>query len=229
MKLRVMTWNIHGGVGPDRRHDLVRIVGLIKSHNPDVVALQELDSRGAKSAHGIPLDYLTGALWPYSAEARTIVAPDGHYGHALISRWPLTSVVLHDISHGRWERRYAIEANVETPAGPVHIAAVHLGLWFGERTYQASKLARIADSAKPVSVMLGDFNDWTWRGPVGRALANVLPGSAMHRTFPARWPLFLLDRIYCRPRDALVSSWADPGARKMSDHLAVVADIAVGP
>ena len=225
MKLRVMTWNIHGGIGPDRRHDLARVMTLIKAHDPDVVALQEIDSRGGKSLQGLPLDYLTGAPRPHVAEARTIVAPDGHYGHALISRWPLSSVILHDISHGRWERRYAIEADVQTPRGAVHVAAVHLGLWFGERRYQAAKLARIADSAKPISIMLGDFNDWTWRGPVQRALAGALPACARHRTYPARWPLLQLDRIYCRPREALLSSWTDPASHTASDHLAVIAEI----
>jgi endonuclease/exonuclease/phosphatase family metal-dependent hydrolase len=228
MKLRIMTWNIHGAVGPDRRHDLDRVVKVIKAHDPDILALQEIDARGKKSAQGMPMDYLACALRPHVAEARTVLAPDGHYGHALISRWPLSNVVLHDISHGRWERRHAIEAEVQTPCGLVHVAAVHLGLWFGERQYQAAKLARIANSNKPVSIMMGDFNDWTWRGPVGRALATALPGCALHRTFPARWPLFRLDRIYCRPSEALVSSSIDLDSRVASDHLAVVAEIKLG-
>jgi endonuclease/exonuclease/phosphatase family metal-dependent hydrolase len=222
-----MTWNIHGGIGPDRTHDLDRIIKLITSHKPDIVALQELDSRGGRGANGLPLAYIADAVGAHVAEARTIVAPDGHYGHALISRWPMTSVVLHDISVGKWERRYAIEANVETPHGPVHVSAAHLGLWFTERRHQAAKLARIANSTKPLSIMLGDFNDWRRRGPVERALAGVLPARTVHRTFPARWPLFVLDRIYCRPGAALLSSWVDTEGRRASDHLPVFADIAL--
>jgi endonuclease/exonuclease/phosphatase family metal-dependent hydrolase len=77
--------------------------------------------------------------------------------------------------------------------------------------------------------MMGDFNDWPRRGPVAKALANLLPASTFHRTFPARWPLFILDRIYCRPREALVSSWVDRDGRTASDHLPVLADIALSP
>ena len=73
--------------------------------------------------------------------------------------------------------------------------------------------------------MLGDFNDWTWRGAVRRRLARVLPGRTKQRTFPARWPILMLDRIYCRPRHTLICSWVDPQARHISDHLPVIADI----
>ena len=43
--VRVMTWNIHSGVGTDGRFDLTRVVDTIARHHPDVVALQEVDSR----------------------------------------------------------------------------------------------------------------------------------------------------------------------------------------
>ncbi len=36
--MRVMTWNIHGGVGTDGKFDLARIVDAIARHAPDVVA-----------------------------------------------------------------------------------------------------------------------------------------------------------------------------------------------
>lgn len=222
-----MTWNIHGGIGPDRKRDLSRILSVIKAHNPDVLALQEVDSRGRAKDEPLPLAYLCEALWRHHAEARTIVAKDGHYGHAVISRWPLARVKLHDLSYGRFEKRFAIETDIETPLGPVNLSAIHLGLWFPERARQARQLAEIAKSEHRVSIMLGDFNDWAWRGPVQRALAQVLPSRTHHRTWPSYCPLLLLDRVYCRPHGALVTSWIDPAGRHASDHLPVFADIAV--
>jgi len=56
-------------------------------------------------------------------------------------------------------------------------------------------------------------------------LARKLPGRTRHRTFPARFPLFKLDRIYCRPASALLSSRVDPAARSISDHLPIIAEI----
>jgi endonuclease/exonuclease/phosphatase family metal-dependent hydrolase len=231
--VRVLTWNIHRGVGRDGRYDLLPVVELVRRHDPDIVALQEIDSRGRADLQVAPLAMLTQSLGSHVAEARTIVAPDGHYGHALISRWPLAPPILHDLSVRRREPRFAIETTAATAAGPVHLAAVHLGLRIGERRWQASKLAEIAASAGALSVMLGDFNDWPWFWPwrdmVRRALAAALPGRTFHRTFPARWPLLMLDRIYCRPQTALLRSWTDPAGRRLSDHLPVIADIRVAP
>jgi endonuclease/exonuclease/phosphatase family metal-dependent hydrolase len=36
-----------------------------------------------------------------------------------------------------------------------------------------------------------------------------------------------LDRIYCRPRALLRRAFVDPEARKISDHLPVIGDIAI--
>jgi endonuclease/exonuclease/phosphatase family metal-dependent hydrolase len=227
--VRLLTWNVHAGIGPDGRFDLARIVDLVRRHDPDIVALQEVDARGERGAVA-PFDYLAAALGRHAAAARTIVAPDGHYGHLLISRWPLQQVAIHDLSVRRREPRGAIEATAATPYGPLHLAAVHLGLGWRERRAQAAMLAAIAGTARPTTAMLGDFNDWFFFGSVRRALAAVLPARTMQRSFPARLPLFRLDRIYCRPAAALRRSHVDATARRISDHLPVIADIAVaGP
>ena len=42
-----------------------------------------------------------------------------------------------------------------------------------------------------------------------RRLGRVLPGYTRYRTFPSRWPIFHLDRVYLWPRQALVSSHTD--------------------
>lgn len=220
--VRVLTWNVHAGVGPDGVYDLPRIAALVRRHEPDIVALQEIDSRGRGSD---AFAYLARALGSHAAEARTISTPDGDYGHVLISRWPLTEIAIHDLSVTRREPRRAIETVVQTPYGPLHLASVHLGLGFRERRQQAAMLSAIAGTARQTTVMLGDFNDWFIYGTVRRALATVMPGRTRLRSFPARWPVFMLDRIYCRPRHALRDCWTDPLARRVSDHLPVIADI----
>ncbi|WP_341897825.1 endonuclease/exonuclease/phosphatase family protein [Ferrovibrio terrae] len=220
--IRVLTWNVHAGIGPDGRYDLPRIAALVRRHEPDIVALQEIDSRGRDDN---AFTYLAQSLGSHAAEAKTLVTPDGDYGHALISRWPMTEVAIHDLSVSKREPRRAIETTVLTPAGPLHLASVHLGLGFRERRQQAAMLSAIAGTARQTTVMLGDFNDWFIYGTVRRALATILPGRSKLRSFPARWPLLMLDRIYCRPRHALLQSWTDPLGRRVSDHLPVFADI----
>jgi endonuclease/exonuclease/phosphatase family metal-dependent hydrolase len=221
---RVLTWNIHKGIGSDRRYDLGRIIDLTRRQEPDIVALQEVDSRGRDSTN-LSLAALKLALGSHAAEARTIVAEDGHYGHVLISRWPLEQVELHDVSIARREPRCAIDAVIRAPRGPFRVIATHLGLGLGERRRQIGKLVELARAADPAQgmVMLGDFNDW--HGEVRRALSGLLPAWSFLRTFPARRPIFKLDRIFCRPPGALTQCWTDSEAARASDHLPVIADL----
>jgi endonuclease/exonuclease/phosphatase family metal-dependent hydrolase len=223
---RILTWNIHKGIGADRRYDLGRIIDLTRRHEPDIVALQEVDSRG-RDPTNLPLAAFKLALGTHAAEARTIVAEDGHYGHVLISRWPLEHVALHDVSIGRREPRCAIDAVIGTPRGSFRVIATHLGLGMGERKRQIERLVEIARTATEPEglVMLGDFNDL--HGEVRRALGKVLPAWSALRTFPARRPIFKLDRIFCRPAGALRQCWTDSEAGRASDHLPVIADLAL--
>ena len=235
---RVLTWNIHGAIGADRRHNLERVIALVRRHGPDIVALQEVDSRG-RDPLNLPLSAFKAVLGSHAAEARTIVAEDGHYGHVLISRWPIERVQLHDISVGWHEPRCAIEVTIATACGHFRVIATHLGLGLGERRRQVARLLGLArppaysgaaspvpasDGAPPEGlVMLGDFNDW--HGYIRRALMGDLPAWSALKTFPARRPFLKLDRIFCRPAGALIQCWTDPEARRASDHLPVVADL----
>ena len=223
--IRVLSWNIHGGIGPDGICDLSRIVALVSRHAPDIVALQEVDSRRRPSVGETPFAYLKQSLGKHSVEAKAITAPDGEYGHVVISRWPMENTRLHDISVSGREPRRAIETTIRTEHGPLHFVAAHLGLSFRERSRQADTLAALAEAGPGPTVMAGDFNDWLWRGRVNSALRRRLPDRTWHRTFPARLPLARLDRIYCRPAGSLVRSWSDDAARHASDHLPVIAEI----
>lgn len=221
--LKVMSWNIHGGVGPDGAFDLDRIAALIARHKPDILALQEIDTRGRDVACLAPLE---GLGIGHFTEARTIVAPDGHYGHALFSRWPTRGVELHDLSVRRREPRIAIEAQVLTPLGPLHVVAVHVGLAIGERRRQVMTLAAMAKRRRPLpTVMMGDFNDWFSFGLVTRTLTRVLPERTELRSFPARWPVMRLDRIYGSHEGMIARASTDREARFASDHLPVIAEI----
>jgi endonuclease/exonuclease/phosphatase family metal-dependent hydrolase len=205
--VRFMSWNIHGGVGCDGVHDLDRIFELVRSHDPDIVSLQEVDSRGLPEGRR-PLQLIAAVLGGSVAEASTYRSPDGDYGNVLVSRWPLHHSRMHDISIDGREPRAAIETTVLTPWGDMHVISVHFGLNIRERRRQAEKLLAIAEEAEaPVGVTLGDFNDWAWPGPVQTTLSRHF------------------DRLYARPSGTLVRSWVDRSASLFSDHLPLLVDI----
>ncbi|ODN69696.1 endonuclease/exonuclease/phosphatase family protein [Methylobrevis pamukkalensis] len=220
--LRVMTWNIHGAVGPDRRFDMDRIAAVIRRHAPDLLAVQEIEGRGRNAD---VLAWLAGSHG-HRADAHTITAPDGAYGHALFSRWALSDVVIHDVRVAGREPRSVIEATAATPAGPVHVLAAHLGLSPAERRRQIRRIAGLVRARSDMtSVVLGDFNDWTPVGHVRRTLAALLPERTRLATFPSWMPRLRLDRIHCRAPARILAAWTDFDARFGSDHLPVIADL----
>ncbi len=223
-----MTWNIHGALGRNPRFDLDRVIALVRRHEPDIVALQEVDSRRAREAHaGNPFDVLQAALGSHGIGAKTVVTTDGEYGQALFSRWPLLNTEIHDLSYPEREPRRAICVDVATPGGLLRVIATHLGLSLRERRSQAIALLKMLGRLDRPTLALGDFNDWFWAGSVRRSLARALPGFSHHRTFPAFLPLFQLDRVYLSPASALLACRTDREARHISDHLPVIADLAL--
>lgn len=221
--VRVMTWNIHGALGRNPRFDLTRVIELIARADPDVMALQEVDSRNGEDCFAL----LQQRLGKHGVGAKSIITQDGDYGQMLISRWPLIDPQVSDISYGEFEPRRAIRTSTITPFGPLRVVATHLGLSIRERRSQARALLQLVEGEGPV-VLLGDFNDWFWPGSVRSVLRRAMPGRSRHRTFPSRCPLLRLDRIYCRPRQALQRSWTDGQARSISDHLPVIGDLWLG-
>lgn len=226
--VRVMTWNIHGGLGTDRRFDLSRVVETITRHRPDVVALQEVDSRRTLAPAMSAFAVLRQAIGEHGVEAKSIIAPDGEYGQMVLSRWPFGAMQIHDITHAKREPRRAIEVEVAAPTGTFRLVAAHFGLSLRERRAQARRLVEIARRHPTTTVMLGDFNEWFWPASLRGALGRELPARTQFATFPSWYPLFRLDRIFCWPPGAMRGSFVDHTARSTSDHLPVVADIAIG-
>jgi endonuclease/exonuclease/phosphatase family metal-dependent hydrolase len=225
--VRLLTWNIHGAVGRNPRFDLARVVDLIDRWQPGIVALQEVDSRRKLQGGQNPFAFLQDELGSHGIGAKSITTADGEYGQMLISRWPIAANEVRDISWPEREPRRAIRAEIDTPAGRLRVVATHLGLSIRERRSQAAALLDLIGPAPTPTVVLGDFNDWLWAGSVRAQLSRELPARTHYRTFPSACPLLGLDRIYCRPRGALLSSFVDRVGRHISDHLPVIADVQV--
>jgi endonuclease/exonuclease/phosphatase family metal-dependent hydrolase len=221
-RIRVLTWNVHSCIGTDRRFDPERVKSIIKAIDPDIAALQEVDSR-RDLRDGF--DLLGNTLGSHSAEVRTVRTPDRDYGHMLLSRWKIVSWTHHDLSYLRREPRSLIEARVETDAGVVSVLAAHLGLSPGERRRQAQTIADLAEADGLPTVIIGDFNEPTGRGAVGRILGGMFESVGRHATFPSRWPFLPLDRIWFESSLAVINTGVYREMPNASDHLPLWADL----
>jgi endonuclease/exonuclease/phosphatase family metal-dependent hydrolase len=222
--IRVLTWNVHGGVGMDGVQDYTRAIDCLMGLDADIVALQELDGRKLAAAV-TPFEDFRRRLGLHALPVAAITTEDGDYGQLLLSRWPFVASEIHDISLARYEPRRAIVATVRTRLGALRVIATHLGLRTRERRWQAEKLCALAALSDLPTVLLGDFNDWNRFQTSHGLLERVMPAFTRGRTFPSRRPVFALDRIYCRPSALLGPSRVIRNAHMISDHLPLVAEL----
>jgi endonuclease/exonuclease/phosphatase family metal-dependent hydrolase len=221
--IRVLTWNVHGCVGRDGVCDPDRVAKVLESAQPDICALQEIDNRTRAVAQD-PFSYFGELFGWRTVAARTLSAKDGHYGHIVMSRWPIESLGELDLSV-RWrEPRKAILGEIATPHGRLAIIAVHLGLLWLERRRQYPRIReRIAELAHQPLIALGDFNDFPGRDLAERNLSPLLRAVPAMATFPSRLPLLPLDRIWYSAPLELVTSATLNDAEHVSDHLPLLA------
>lgn len=227
--IRVLTWNVHGCVGHDGVCDPDRVAAVLEAARPDISALQEIDNR-TRAAAKDPFSYFGELFGWTSVAARTLSAKDGHYGHIVLSRWPIESLGELDLSVRRREPRKAIVGAVDAPGRRIVVVAAHLGLWPYERREQFARLrARIAELADAALVVLGDFNDFPGRGLAERSLCPPLEPAPELATYPSRLPLLPLDRIWVgRPLElATIATLRNAG--RVSDHLPLLATVHVPP
>lgn len=228
LRLRVATYNVHGGVGRDGRCDPHRIAQVLNEANADVVALQEVDlHRGPRDmlallARHTGLDPVAGA---------TMLKKTGAFGNALLTRFRPIAVRRVDLSVPHREPRGALDVVVACRGIRLRVLATHLGLRPAERRLQVRRvLTRLeSEPTRPV-VLMGDLNEWFLWGRPLRWLHRVFDKTPAPATYPARFPLFALDRLWVEPRHVLdkIEVHSSPLARRASDHLPLLAELEIG-
>lgn len=238
-RLRLVTWNIHKGIGTDRRYALERTIEVLKGLDGDVVCLQEVDEGVHRSARDSQVTRLAEALgYPHAALGLNVRVGDGGYGSAILSRHALWDVRNVDLTVPPKKRRGGLVARVEHgPPGGWLLANVHLGLLHLERKVQVRRLlAHLLEDDhrhRPL-VIAGDWNEWgrrLVRGALEEAGFHLARGEGHGprgaRTFPSGRPLLALDRVLYRApiRCHHVACIVDGAARRASDHLPVVVEL----
>jgi len=226
VRVVVASYNIHRCYGGDGRCAPARVGQVIKALDADVVAMQEVETRAEGG-----LDLLEAlAGHEYRAIAGpTLFRENAHYGNALLTRLPVQDVRLHDLSVAGREPRGAIEVLLGSHGAPaLRVVATHFGLAPWERRAQARRVLELLEPrSTALEVLLGDLNEWFLWGRPLRWLHRAFAQTPAPATWPARRPLFALDRLWVRPRAALASLARHDGplARSASDHLPLRAEL----
>jgi len=226
--LRIASYNVHKCTGMDARRDVDRIARVIRSLDADIISLQEVlsDTGDVPSAQ---VRYLAEQTGMYAAVAGpTKRKKDGLYGNALLSRFPINEVRLHDITFGTHEPRGVIDADITIAGLTVRVIATHFGLWPSERKRQADRLLEIVRE-RPGSplIVMGDMNGWVPGSPIARRLKKRLGNPVSMGSFPSFFALLPLDKIWVLPSEHRIQGGVHRSelARVASDHLPLVASV----
>lgn len=231
-RIKVASYNIHKGVGTDRKRDPARILKVLAEVDADIVCLQEADLRFGTRASVLPR-FLIESHTDYVPVPLDVQHDSmGWHGNAILVRSGIT-VESHDIIHiPCLEPRGVVTATVSVGGTSLSVFGMHLdlsGLW---RVRQARAIAALADAARVdrPTVLMGDINEWRANAgcfrEFGKHFTVLDPGPSFH----SRRPVARLDRImHCDRLEAVdCGVHRSALAATASDHLPVWAEFAAG-
>ncbi|MFT5106009.1 MAG: endonuclease/exonuclease/phosphatase family metal-dependent hydrolase [Verrucomicrobiales bacterium] len=201
-ELRLLSYNIHAGVGGDGEFDLERIAKVIKSARPHVVALQEVDKETTRSK-GIDiakrLAELTGMKHLFGA---SIEFGGGYYGNAILTNLPIetTETVLLPEKIAV-EKRSVLVADLNLDGETIRILVTHF--CHREEANRVAAVEAIAAKLVPAdmtSFVMGDLNATPDSKPL-KVLAKAgwrNPSKKPTPTFPAADPTRQIDFVLHR-------------------------------
>lgn len=243
MRIRIATYNIHKGIGGvDRRYRPERIAEVLALHRPDFVLLQEVNE-GVPRTNGHRQVDLFGDL--LGLRHRTFfpnvrIRGGGHYGNAILSRYPLTETSNIDLTVPSTKRRSVLHARFRVRGHgyshprTIHVFNLHLGLSALVRRMQIRRFLECHPFAhvhpRTPILVAGDFNDvGGWLGRDFLLPAGFRTAEKRIRTFPAWGPVWPLDGVYVRGDVDLLHLHrpTERPARFASDHLPLFAELGI--
>ncbi|CAG7627284.1 endonuclease/exonuclease/phosphatase family protein [Paenibacillus allorhizosphaerae] len=177
-KLRVMSYNIHSGIGMDNEYDLNRIAGEIRESGAHIVGLQEADVHWGKRSRfedGIALlaeqlDMHAFFAPIYELPPLSEGQPERKFGVAVLSRYPIVrarnhamtrlSTLAQDRDRGPAPMPGFAEAVLDVDGTGLTVYVVHLDF----RPDPAVRIVQIREMLNMLAhneaprLLLGDFN-----------------------------------------------------------------------
>lgn len=224
--VRAMLYNVHMGYDTDGRFDLAALAEVIRSQEPDIVALNEVDRGWLTTGSTDVLPRLAEAVGlPY------VFAPaaDEVWGNALLSRYPVRDVEVEFLpKEGTAMRRSVLSAVVDLGDSELGVVVTHLhhvdedgGVRAVQAEWVAAAAERLTASGLEVVVM-GDLNAEPGSPdlrPLEATLVNQTAALGAPLTFASWDPYEAIDHIMTT--DGLAASDLAVPRSQASDHLGV--------
>lgn len=231
-EFKVLSYNIQAG----QSASLKELADFISDQNPDLVALQEVDSRtyreGAPQQNGKDLATELGLYTKmFSVYGKTIPFKKGYYGIAILSKYPIAKferVYLPKTKNGN-EQRALLVAKIEYKNGKyLTFACTHLDYTNSqERQVQIAKINQLLSQKKDPVIIAGDFNAEPDTQEISEGMKNYNAHfNAKNPTFSTERPTTRIDYIFSYPKDRW-KAVSDTTYNKihLSDHLPIGATL----
>ena len=231
--LRIMSYNIHVGVGMDKKLDLERIAEVINRERPDLVGLQEVD-RGVKRTEGkdqiAELAKLTRMDFSF---AHNLDYQGGQYGVAILSRFLIQHADHQKYENRReTERRGMLRVEVEVDGKKLNFVTTHLDYQYEDgRLFETEQLLRLVGGVAGPLIIAGDFNDEP-KGSAYKLMRSKFDDAwAASKTegftYPADKAAKRIDYIFYRASDRVRVKKVWIVNTLASDHLPLMAELEI--
>ena len=189
--VRFMSYNVRSAKGMDNVRDCGRVARVILEQQPDVVAVQELDSMTTRSGNKYILGEISQYTGMHPEYFPAIEFDGGKYGIGILSKEKPLSVQGYPLP-GREEKRALLVAEFQD----YMFACTHLSLTEEDRLESLGIIGKIAAASRKPFYLAGDLNDVP-----GSKFLNALQenfrilNDVKAQTFPAPLPDRTLDYI----------------------------------
>ena len=227
-RVRVLSFNLNHGEGADSRVDFNRLTAAIRSAEPDVVALQEVDRGMARTGRVDQARLIAGRLKMGHAFGGNLEFLGGEHGNAILSRWPIAAQANHPLPSSGGEPRGALDVTIEPDDQPPFVlicTQLDHRRDDRDRLAAASWLATDLDTAGMPAILAADLNADVDSTVFDRiATSWTTTADTPMPTVPASAPRTQYDALFVRPQ----STWRVVEVRVIdapaaSDHRPILA------
>ena len=248
VKAKVMTYNIHAGIGMDGHYNLSRIADEIRASRADIIALQEVDvhwdSRSNyddminELAEELNMFYYFAPIYDFDPLLEN--EPRRQYGVGVLSKFPIIKAKNHSITRLSTQDPNPLpalapgflEVLLNVKGAKLSFYVTHLDFRPDPtvRQMQVADMQQIISRSKNAKLLAGDMNaspnapelsPLFSRFKDAWSTTNPEPGY----TFPADNPINRIDYILTSPQ--INVKQANVLSTLASDHLPVLADITI--
>lgn len=232
MKLKLMTYNVasgrcYDGTMPEdgspfrTRYDLSRCEEVIRSWNPDILGINEINNGDARYDRINQTQHVADACrFPYWFFGPALSFPahsEGSYGNGQASRFPYLSTNIVHIpdppkkdERAYYEHRAIIKNTVVLPDGRrLCLMQTHSGLSIAEHQNCVTTVLKEIETAADPVILMGDFNMREWDFLIDRIREKLVDtaeavGKKDLPTFPSNraitdYPDCKIDYIFVSP------------------------------